>query len=393
MPEKAPHYNLIIIAVSLLSGFFVFFPIADGDIFWHLASGREIIQNRHFLLTDPFSYTTPTIQWIDLHWLFQVVTYLIYTFSGYYGLLVFKSAIIAFSAFILLSSQRPLKSTVVTSILFLFCIYQFRYLVPMRPGILTLCYLSLFIFFLEKYTATFRPRYLIPLIPLQILWVNTQGLFMIGPAVFIFYMLGIVTDSIVHSGSLRIAISSNIKSKNVYWMIIIFLSLCISSLITPYGLKGFLFPLRLFKQITPGEENLYSNLIAENTPLLNLIGTDQEYYVMIFAVISTIALISIFIAEKKTKPAHLSLFLGFSLLACMAQRNLILLLFATIPLIKSNIEHFRFKTALPFKQPLLYCCITLITLYFTFITVSHFSMVKSVNNPISPFCHPVKSTE
>jgi hypothetical protein len=393
MPEKAPLYNIIIIAASLLSGFFVFFPIADGDIFWHLASGREIFQNRHFLMTDPFSYTTPTIQWIDLHWLFQVVTYLIYTLSGYYGLLVFKSAIIALSVFILLSSSRTLKSTIFTSLLFLFYIYQFRYLVPMRPGILTLCYLSFFIFFLENLTNDFNVKYLLPLIPLQILWVNTQGLFMIGPAIFFLYMVGIVTDSVICTGSFRLSISSIMKTKNIYLMIITFLLLCLSGLITPYGLKGFLFPFRLFKQITPGEENLYSNLIAENTPLLKMIGTDQEFYVILFAILFTISLASICIAGKKTRSSHLFLFLIFSFLACMAQRNLILLLFATIPLIKSNIGHFKFKTALPFKQPLLYCSIALISLYFTFVTANHFLMVKSVNNPISPFCHPVKSTE
>lgn len=383
----------IIIITSLLSGFFVFFPIADGDIFWHLASGREILNSRHLLFTDPFSYTTPGIQWIDLHWLFQVLSYLTYCLSGYYGLLLVKGCIIATAVFLLLTNTRSLLSLVVTVSLFIFCIYHFRYLVPLRPGIFTLLYLSSFLFLLEKYSENPQTGFIIALIPLQILWNNTQGLFMIGPAVVALYIAGNFTDRIRESTVTLQSVSKYIKTKQFCLLTTTFLTLCISGMATPYGIKGFLFPFQLLKQITPGHANLYSNLIAENTPLFKMAGTDQSFYVLIFVILCTIALFSVVAAGKKTRGWHLYLFICFAVLAFMAQRNLILFLFATVPLLKSNLEHFSFKIYTLAKKPLLYGCTILISLYVTLITVSHYMMITSIANPISPFCHPVRSTQ
>lgn len=391
MIKKEYRVTILLIGISLLSGFFVFFPIADGDIFWHLASGREILANNRFLMHDPFSFTTPGIQWIDLHWLFQVITYLIFSHSGYYGLLFFKSAVIACSVFLLLSLYRTMTSMVITAVLFLFCFYQCRYLVPLRPGILTLLYLSVFILLLENFQRNLRVKFLLPLIPLQILWVNTQGLFMIGPSVYILYILGIATDSIIRSKSL-VKTLTTIRTKKSVEVLAVFLLVCAAALITPYGLKGLFFPFRLLRQITPGAENLYSNLIAENTPLTSLFGTDQMFYLLTFAILVLTSLTSIIIAGKKTRWAHLYLFVSFAALALMAQRNLILFVFAVVPLLQSNFRYVRLKNRLFFNRFIVFGLTMITTTFFVFIAVLHFSMITSVHNPISPFCHPVKST-
>jgi hypothetical protein len=393
MATNLPLKLYIIIITSLLSGFFAFFPIADGDIFWHLAAGREILNSRHLLFIDPFSYTTPGIQWIDLHWLFQVLSYLTFCLSGYYGLLLLKAFIVGSAVFLLLSPARALKSMVITASLFVFCIYHFRYLIPLRPGIFTLLYLSSFLFLLEKYSKTPRTGFIITLIPLQILWNNTQGLFMIGPAVVALYIVGTFTDMIRESKAPLHAITEYIRTIQFWLLTTVFLTLCISGMATPYGIKGFLFPFHLLKQITPGHANQYSNLIAENTPLIKMVGTDQSYYVLIFAILCSFVLLSMLSAPKKTRAWHFYLFACFAVLAIMAQRNLILFLFATVPLLKSNLEHFSLRIFTPVKKPLLYGCTIIISLYVTLITVSHYMMIKSIGNPISPFCHPVNSTQ
>ncbi len=392
MNSKDHFKTYILIITSLLSGFFVFFPIADGDIFWHLSAGREILNSGKFLFTDPFSYTTSSIPWIDLHWLFQVITYLIYSYSGYYGLLIVKALIIAFAVFLLLSPARSCTSLTVTAFFFIFCIYHFRYLVPLRPGIFTLLYLSSFLFLLEKYSKKPKNSLLVTLIPLQILWNNTQGLFMIGPAIVAIYIAGELTDQIRQSKQPVQAVKLYIVSKPCLSLATVFFALCISGIITPYGIRGLLIPLRLFLQITPGQSNQYSNLIAENTPMLKMIGTDQVFYVFVFAFLCAFTFFSIFVARGKTRSRHLYLFASFTVLALMAQRNLILLLFATIPLFNYNIDFLKFKTDIAKKRVFIYVIILFISIYFTIVTNSHFQMIKSVNNPISPFCHPLKST-
>src|SRR4051794_41851093 len=47
-------------------------PIADGDIYWHLAAGHEIWRRSALLRTDPFTVSAAGRAWGDVHWLFQV---------------------------------------------------------------------------------------------------------------------------------------------------------------------------------------------------------------------------------------------------------------------------------------------------------------------------------
>jgi hypothetical protein len=126
--------------------------------------------------------------------------------------------------------------------------------------------------------------------------------------------------------------------------------------------------------------------------MFKMIRTDQVFYVLVFALLCASALFSILVARQRTRSWHLYLFTTFTFLALMAQRNLILFLFATIPLISYNAQFISFKTDSAVKKAVVYGITLFISLYITFIMASHIQMIKSVNNPISPFCHPVKST-
>src|SRR5687768_10834003 len=50
-------------------------PVSDGDLWWHLAAGREMIATRSFLRVDPFTLSAAGRPWPDLHWLFQLFVY------------------------------------------------------------------------------------------------------------------------------------------------------------------------------------------------------------------------------------------------------------------------------------------------------------------------------
>ena len=47
-------------------------PIADGDIYWHLAAGAEMWRRHDLLRADPFTVSAAGRAWIDVHWLFQL---------------------------------------------------------------------------------------------------------------------------------------------------------------------------------------------------------------------------------------------------------------------------------------------------------------------------------
>ncbi|MCG3205635.1 MAG: hypothetical protein KCHDKBKB_02357 [Elusimicrobia bacterium] len=59
----------------------------DYDVWWHLASGRFMLENRSLLRTDVFSHTLLGTPWINFEWLSQILLYLTMQMAGIEGLI------------------------------------------------------------------------------------------------------------------------------------------------------------------------------------------------------------------------------------------------------------------------------------------------------------------
>ena len=46
-------------------------PIQDADLWWHLASGRDILQHHRVPSVDVFSLTASGTRWINSYWLYD----------------------------------------------------------------------------------------------------------------------------------------------------------------------------------------------------------------------------------------------------------------------------------------------------------------------------------
>src|SRR5882724_8163559 len=160
-------------------------PSADGDIWWHLAAGREMVARGQLLFADPFSVSAGGRPWPDVHWLFQLTTYAVHSAFGLAGLVWAKCLIVACGALLLFFSsehkpgswQRPLF---VTSLLL--ALFAARSLLLLRPVIVSLFFLALFSSELERFRRDGRIRHLLVLPLGQVLWANFQGLSALGPA-------------------------------------------------------------------------------------------------------------------------------------------------------------------------------------------------------------------
>src|SRR5664279_4910808 len=89
--------------VALFAGAFLasLTPVSDGDIFWHLAAGREMVHRRAWLHTDPFTLSAAGRPWVDVHWLFQLLAYGLDSASGLAGVVVAKALVVATGAVVL----------------------------------------------------------------------------------------------------------------------------------------------------------------------------------------------------------------------------------------------------------------------------------------------------
>jgi hypothetical protein len=371
-----------------LAAFFVYFPITDSDIFWHLAAGRELIAQKHFIYTDPFAYTLASPRWIDLHWLFQLLMYGLYSAGGERILILFKLCVVSGVAVLLCLTHRfSSRYVLFTAIISSFLFYKVRYLIDIRPILITILCMAVYLFLFESARQKKQRAILWLCVPLQIIWTNSQGLYMIGLFIIGAYWIESVALLLRH------------KNNNAAMETALLLFCTASCLINPYGFAGVRLPFELFSRITPTANNIYSLNISENVPLFSLTGFETGYRtpVIITAVIACLLFI---FNRKKIRIAQVILFIGFLLLALSAVRNVLLYVIIVIPIICYHAASLdicnRFTTL-----PLTYRRFFSLAGYIVVLTVlivpffRHAAIVAAFppHRALSPFRFPQKITE
>ena len=70
-------------------------PIRNYDFFWHLATGRWIVEHRALPQVDPFALASEKHDWINGEWLFQVFAYGGHELAGLAGLSIVRALLAA----------------------------------------------------------------------------------------------------------------------------------------------------------------------------------------------------------------------------------------------------------------------------------------------------------
>lgn len=102
--ERRPHPSLLtgFTVLCIIVTFSIIFsgPIWDIDLWWHLATGKYIAENKKLMEEDPFSYTSN--QYIspdrDIvlkgYWLGQIIFFLTFKLSGLYGIIILRTLLL-----------------------------------------------------------------------------------------------------------------------------------------------------------------------------------------------------------------------------------------------------------------------------------------------------------
>ena len=102
-----------------------------------------------------------------------------------------------------------------------------------RPETLSLLYLSIFLAYSAAGTAIPWLAWVLPLV--QLAWVNSHGLFVLGPIVLAFAFF----DAVLHRGAFH-------RARGRWWQIVV--PACVATglacLVNPYGIHGAIYPAR-----------------------------------------------------------------------------------------------------------------------------------------------------
>ncbi len=326
-PRRLAVFSAVAVGVALIA----LGPIADGDIYWHVAAGDEMWRRHALLRTDPFTISAAGRAWIDVHWLFQLTVAWLHHAFGFRGLAVVKAIVVAAGAVLGTRAAeqgggpaaRDACAAATLGLSFLA-----RHLLPLRPIVATLLFVAAFLVLLERHrvrgSVSVRGA-LIALPVLQALWVNCQGLAPIGPALVAAYLV----PEIVRAVGTR---HSPAAARPPLAPLALALAGCVlASFATPYGLDAVRLPARLLFRIDPTGDNVFSANIAENIPPFVLERTSPEMTGHLRGVLLGLAG-ALLIVRPRVVAAHALVLAGFTALALMANRNVPLLYWVLAPI-------------------------------------------------------------
>lgn len=180
---------LLLLFILLIIVFSTFKIFQDDDIFWHLATGRYIVENKSIPSTEIFSYTESDVKWIPFEWGWDVVTFGIYNLGGYIALSLFRSILIIATFYLLLITMKRLG--VSTSLIYFSLLLVAIALLPrmsIRPHLfsyLGYAFLIYVITVVRTEENKFRLLYSIPFVFL--LWANIHMSVMLSFVIVILF--------------------------------------------------------------------------------------------------------------------------------------------------------------------------------------------------------------
>ena len=190
MGEKRTRcWNTAFIILFLAAIFlFSFNPFKESDSFYHIKTGQVIWETHSIPHADIFSYTAPGAPWIVHEWLAEIIFYLIFHFTGFWGVMAFV-ALLSVATYFFMYQTALLWGSDKYLALFLFVLVgllTFELWIA-RPQVFSFLLLSTLVYLLEKYRRTGNKYLLASCLLLLAVWANMHASVILGLAVVFLY--------------------------------------------------------------------------------------------------------------------------------------------------------------------------------------------------------------
>ncbi|WP_417392795.1 hypothetical protein [Gimesia sp.] len=320
-----PHVSRLPVELSLLSLLLLWtflvacFPLRNMDIWWHLRTGQLILERGTVPYFDWFTFIDYDRPWIDLHWGFQILVTWLYRWGGVDLLILTKSGCLALTTGVAwYASGRSLPA----------CWKALCWVLPVvclsgrsvvRPEMLSLLYLAVWMYVISRLPTHPRLIYLIPLVTL--LWVNSHALFVLGLVVSGLFVADFVIRLLAQG---RFGIDPPDDSLSVIMLVRAGVLTVIACFLNPYFEQGVLFPLTLYEKFSV-DQAFYSVRVGEFQRPLDFIrqnGLGNLFLLsqVLLAILTFCSFIPV-LKSRRVNPFRILLFMAFTHLALKASRN------------------------------------------------------------------------
>ncbi len=332
-------------ATLLVGAALAFRRLGNFDTWWHLASGRWIVNNRTIPDTDTLSFTVPDHPWINLQWLYDVMIYLLHGIGGADLLVITSAAAFTAAVWLLMRTLRHRLDEVAASILCLWAILIAEERFYIRPEMVSFILLQAVLWLLMTVRRN-DGRGLWLLVPIMLLWVNCHSLFIIG-----LFCIGCAVGGalaarlpFLPSGWRQASDLGPVATRR---LLISAGAVALTTLLNPYFLDGLLFPLKLMSRFDTS--NAAFQTIGEfRRPFSDYfltfsIGAFQTFFFLGIGVICVAAIVGWRAPDKGGGSSEASvrgfdltwllIFAGLAYLSVMARRNTSLFALGAAPIV------------------------------------------------------------
>jgi hypothetical protein len=210
MQKNRTNLFIVLAFFVLVAGFFHAFissRLFDSDFWWHISTGRYIVETGTIPDKDPFSYTSDLQENKNLlperenfilkqYWLGQVFFYLIFNHAGPAGIIIMRGALLTMMLLLVMWQLRRWNVSFYISFILVFLLYldALRY-TGERPVLFVILFTPMTLIILEKFRDQVIQRpdenkvwflFILPLF--MLLWSNLHGGFIIGNIIIAVYM-------------------------------------------------------------------------------------------------------------------------------------------------------------------------------------------------------------
>lgn len=296
-----------LVACFLLAALLGTRVLYDPDLGYHLKGGQWIVQNHLVPVKDTFTYTASGHDYLDIHWFYQVLLYVVYRVGGYSLISLANGGFVLILLFLTWKRFRltnapgwmcvPLLAMVLLGI-------EIRFYA--RPETISCILMSLTLWILESRLRGAKDR-LVLLPILFIVWANIEGLFAVG-----WVIVGIY------------CIATLVQPGKADRKLLLYSALTIPAcLINPYLYRGLIFPFTLLHTMS---SSVFKNGIQEFQSPWALGGSffaipPSAHFLLIYKIFTLFFLLLMLATFRKRKIHEILLAVVFFGLSAMALRN------------------------------------------------------------------------
>jgi len=299
--------------------------LTDTDVWWHIAGGDLIRKSGRVPHADPFSFTVFGHRWTDIHWLFQIVLSYLYEKGGARALDLLRASLILGVFGILFARCRRVAGAGAAGVILIVAALasQERFLV--RPEIVSWTLMTAVLLLLGRALASGRRerrRILFLALPvLQLLWVNVQSLFILGPVLIFLALAAAVFDQARSPRPAR-------DPDRPVELLVALAAAALVSLVNPYGAASLRLPFEEFFGHLGGQ-SLLSRTIAEFQPPLS--GYLVTVSIVAFVALALLTGLAILADFGRVRTFDLLTTVALLAVALRARRNIPLFALAAAP--------------------------------------------------------------